>query len=244
MKKAYLTLLLIGIVLLGGCGVKDLTEQADQPIIDIDENIEVPEFEQEVQHFKLEGFSKDNKNKWAVEGGFANIVDPNIILDTIQGSSISEDMTVNIKSDSGVYNRQTKETELTGNVVISLSDGGQVFMDHAKWNPQTEKIETDSPVKIVHSGVIIDGLGGMVKVQEEWAILYKNITMKDLEQRIITCDGPLEVVYSENRAILNNNVLIIDPEGTMRSDKVIVHFDEDKRAITEVEWIGNVEAVY
>ena len=90
----------------------------------------------------------------------------------------------------------------------------------------------------------VEGLGALVMPQKKWAVINKNVKMSDKNGRVITCNGPLEVDYEERKAILKNNVKIIDTEGTMYADEMIAYFDSDKRQIEKIEWLGNVKAVY
>lgn len=203
------------------------------------------DYKQEVQNFKLEGFSKTGENQWSVKGQFANILDPDVVLKSIEGKSLSKDTSVTLTAERGIYNKNTRSAELKGNVVAVMSDGGKVYMDYALWNADDEQITTESPIRIEHSGIVLEGLGGMVKPQKEWAIIYKHIRMCDEKERVITCDGPLEVDYKAKQAILNNNVVIIDPQqGKISSDKVIAYFNTETKEIDRVEWLGNVKAVY
>jgi len=246
---AIFALSVVSIVLItGGCGKKkDTDEKAKR----IEEAIKsrigdsrTSDYKQEVQNFRLEGFSKDKKNRWSVEGQFANIVEPDIVLKSIKGASLSEKLSVNITADRGIYNKRTKSAELKGNVVVILSDGGKVFMDSAVWNAGDEEVTTKSPIRIEHSGIILEGVGAMVMPQKKWAVINKNVRMSDKNDRVITCDGPMEVDYENRQAILKNNVEIIDTEGKMYADQVIAYFDADKREIERIEWLGNVKAVY
>ncbi len=203
------------------------------------------QYRQEVTSFKLEGFAKNGENQWSVQGQFANIVDPDVMLKSIYGKSVSKQMSVTITADRGIYNKETRSAELKGNVIAVMSDGGRAIMDTAHWNAGDEEITTESPLRIEHSGIILVGVGGIVRPQKEWAMVFKNIRMCDTNGRVITCDGPLEVSYKEKKATLNNNVVIVDPEqGQISADTVIAYFDPEKKEIEKIEWFGNVKAVY
>lgn len=232
-----------------GCGKKEtvgtkVSQKVDRVVKDQVPNSDSLEFKQEVQNFKLEGFSKSGDNAWSVQGKFANIVEPDINLKSIVGHSLSKNVSATITAERGTYNKDTRCAELKGNVVVLLNDGGKAYMDHAQWNANDEEITTDSPVRIEHSGVTLLGVGALVRPQKEWALVYTNIKLTDTKGRVITCDGPLEVDYKAKQAILNKNVVIVDSQGTMSSDKVIAYFNPEKKEIDRVEWIGNVKAVY
>ena len=96
----------------------------------------------------------------------------------------------------------------------------------------------------MHNGIVLEGEGASVLPKKKWAILEKNIRVTDLSDRIITCDGPLEVDYNNRKAIFNNNVEIIEKEGSMYANKVIAYFDPDKRIIEKIEWLGDVKCTY
>jgi len=247
-KCAGIVFVFAVIVCIAGCGNNDPGAKASKTIEEVVKEKAVDsddvEVKQEVRNFRLEGFSKTGQNRWAVHGEFANIVDPDIILKSIHGKSFSKDLCVTLSADKGVYNKGTRSAELTGNVVIMLSDGGRALMDYAKWNAGEEVIETDSAIRIEHSGIILEGIGAIVKPQLEWALVKTQITMSDTNGRVITCDGPLEVAYKEKKAILNNNVEITDKDGKIYADKVVAYFDPEKKSIERIEWLGNVKAVY
>jgi LPS export ABC transporter protein LptC len=237
------------LLLLAGCGINFNSDKSAKKVEKVIKNQMDDEsslkYKQEVQSFKLEGFSKTGENKWSVQGQFANIVDPDVVLKSVYGTSTSKDNQVTLTADRGIYNKNTRSADLKGHVVAVMSDGGKAFMDEAVWNATNEEITTPSQVRIEHSGVVLVGVGGLVKPQKEWARVDKNIRMVDTKDRVITCDGPLEVDYKNKQAVFNNNVVIIDPEqGKMSSDKVIAYFDTEKKQISRVEWIGNVKAVY
>ncbi|MFH1790602.1 MAG: LPS export ABC transporter periplasmic protein LptC [Candidatus Omnitrophota bacterium] len=253
MRKTWCRLFIIvaAAVLMPGCGKKEdsgrgasIIEDVIRPHIDNADNGDSPGYKQEVQSFRLEGFSRNGQNQWSVQGKFANIVDPDIFLKSLKGASVSETMSVRISADGGVYNKDTRSATLNGNVVVTMADGGRALMEHANWDATNEIITTDSAIRIEHSGVILEGIGAEVKPQDEWAIVKTDVRMWDEKGRTITCDGPLEVVYREKKAILNNNVEIDDPQGKMYADKVIAHFNPETREIERVEWMGNVKAVY
>ena len=249
MTRIFIIVMICGISLLG-CG-KDApgtksAKKLERHLMEKASGAEDEElsYRQEVRNFKLEGFSKAGTSKWSVHGEFANIVEPDIFFKRLDGESLSDEMTIAITADSGIYNKNSRSAELKGNVVVTLSDGGKVYMDHARWNAGNEEIITDSPIKIEHSGIVLEGRGAIVKPQSEWAVIEHNIRMVDKSGRIINCEGPLEVDYKHNKAILKKNVEIIDEDGTIQADQVTAYFNVDTRQIERIEWLGNVKAVY
>lgn len=251
--QAVCSMLLLGMLcfvfFLGGCGKKSVAEKSAEKIenivkSDIKEDKNELDIKHKMHNFKLEGFTKTGENQWSIEGEFAKLVEPDILLSSVKGRSFNNDVSVMLTADKGVYNRVTNSTELDGNVVIVSSDGGRICMDFARWDAANEEVKTDSHVRIDYSGVMVDGEGALVKPKKKWAMLEKGITAKDSSGRVITCDGPLEVDYENRKAIFNNNVEIIDQEGKMYANQVIAYFDPENRKIDRIEWIGDVKAIY
>ncbi|MDD5440165.1 MAG: LPS export ABC transporter periplasmic protein LptC [Candidatus Omnitrophica bacterium] len=221
-----------------------MSRKAEKFVKDQGASPESLEYKQEVQNFKLEGFSKTGDNQWSVQGKFADIMEPDVVLKSIVGESKGSNVSATITAERGTYNKDTRSAELKGNVVVLMNDGGKAYMDHAQWNANDEEITTDSPVRIIHSGVTLEGVGALVRPQKEWALVTTSIKLTDTKGRVITCDGPLEVDYKARKAILNKNVKIVDAQGTMYADQVIAYFNAEKKEIDRIEWIGNVKAVY
>jgi len=245
MKKTishFLLILTLGL-LLAGCGKTDGSGKAGKGAVNEAGESEIG-VHHKVYHFRLEGLTKEGKDQWYLEGKFAKVVGSDVIIRDIKGEGSKGDIEAVLIADGGVYNKETGVTELKGNVLIATSDNGRISMDYARWDTSKEEITTDSDVKIEHSGITLDGTGAIVKPNQEWAELTKNIKAIDSTKRIITCEGPLQVNYKKRVAIFNNNVVIVDPEGKICAEKLIAYFNPDTREIERLEWIGDVKAVY
>lgn len=57
---------------------------------------------------------------------------------------------------------------------------------------------------------------------------------------VVSCDGNLYFDYGEQRAYFFNNVLVQNPRGTIRSDRLIVFFSPDGSSVERTEGEGNV----
>jgi len=55
---------------------------------------------------------------------------------------------------------------------------------------------------------------------------------------VVTCDGNLMVDYELNQATFFRNVLIKNPRGTLRSDKLIIQFSEQGKTVEKAEAMG------
>ncbi|NQT21893.1 MAG: LPS export ABC transporter periplasmic protein LptC [Candidatus Omnitrophica bacterium] len=241
--RSLVIMVLCLVFFLSGCENKSVKKSVTKDIISEDSEEEIA-IQHKVHHFKLEGFTKTGKDQWYLEGEFAKVLESDIILSNIKGESFSDKINVVLTADNGVFRRLTGATELEGNVIITTSDNGRLTMDFANWDAAKEEVTTDSSVVIEHSGIILEGKGALVKPKKEWAMLMEGIKAKDSTDRVITCNGPLEVDYKQRRAIFNNEVIITDPDGKICADKLVAYFNPDTREIERLEWIGDVKAVY
>lgn len=57
---------------------------------------------------------------------------------------------------------------------------------------------------------------------------------------VVTCDGNLFLDYQRQRAHFFNNVLVRNPRGKIRADRLIVFFSPDGRSVERTEGEGNV----
>ncbi|MBN2145278.1 MAG: hypothetical protein JW774_11705 [Candidatus Aureabacteria bacterium] len=57
----------------------------------------------------------------------------------------------------------------------------------------------------------------------------------------ITSDGKLIIDYKKKTADFNENVLVREPKGTLRSDKLIVYFDPDGETLNKMVATGHVK---
>jgi lipopolysaccharide transport protein LptA len=57
---------------------------------------------------------------------------------------------------------------------------------------------------------------------------------------VVTCDGNLTVDYELNQATFFRNVLIKNPRGTLNSEKLIIYFTEQGKAVEKAEALGGV----
>lgn len=57
---------------------------------------------------------------------------------------------------------------------------------------------------------------------------------------VVTCDGNLTVDYERNLATFYRNALIKNPRGTLRSEKLVIHFSEKGKTVEKAEALGGV----
>ncbi len=57
---------------------------------------------------------------------------------------------------------------------------------------------------------------------------------------VITCDGNLYLDYKANEASFYNNVVVKNPRGMMKADRLFIFFSADGKRVERTEAIGNV----
>jgi len=199
---------------------------------------------EQIRSFSLSGFSETGKKTWKVEGKSADIMSDVINLSDIDADSYGEEVTVNLKSDEGVFDRSTNNIRLKKNVVIVTDEGTTLTTDTLDWDAKQELISTEDYVFIERKDMDIEGTGASAKPNLKIAQLDNDVRVdvKD-PPAIITCDGPLELDYDKNIAYFYNNVKLVDKETTIDTDKATGYFDPKSHTLSKVFCEGNVKIV-
>lgn len=199
---------------------------------------------EKVQSFSLQGFSETGEMIWQIEGRSADIYSEIIDLTGINADSYGKDITVNLKSDKGVFNRKTNNIQLKQNVVVVTSDGGRLTTESLSWDAEKELISTQEYVRIEHQEMDATGLGAQAKPNLKKAQLNRDVRVNIKKPpTVITCGGPLEIDYSNNIAYFNDNVNLDDNKARISTDKAIAYFNPEQRSLTRVLCEGNVRIV-
>ncbi|MEI8175744.1 MAG: LPS export ABC transporter periplasmic protein LptC [Candidatus Omnitrophota bacterium] len=198
---------------------------------------------QRILSFNLEGYRKNGQKKWELSGAVANIFSNVIKLDYVTAKAYGDDSTLTLTAKKGVYDKNTKDIHLQDHVVGKSSDGTKIMADSLDWNQKTEKVTTDSVVKVQKDNFFSVGTGAVGSPSLKQVEMKKDVTVeiRDTPPTVITCDGPLVVDYQKNISILKDNVRINDPRGKITADMMKVIFDPVTRKITRVIAIRNVK---
>ena len=62
----------------------------------------------------------------------------------------------------------------------------------------------------------------------------------DDDWTVITCDGNLFMDYRDQRVTFFNNVLVKNPRGSLRADRLIIFFSPDGKKVERAEGVGNI----
>lgn len=197
--------------------------------------------EQKMLSFTIDGRSSKGGRQWHLEGTSAEILGEEIHLNTLKAVVYGDDVTVNLTSDRGIYHKDKGEVELLGNVVVKGDDGTTLRTQSARWSQNTKQISTNDEVRIERQGMSARGKGGSANSDDKRAMLKKDIVVAMEPHTTVTCDGPLDVQYSDNKAIFYKNVVVVDKDGKMYADRLTVNFNPDTKKLSQVVAEGHVK---
>ena len=199
------------------------------------------DFEQKVMAFTIDGRSPKGVKQWHLEGVSADIIGEDIHLNDLQAVAYGDDVTVNLTSDKGIYNKGKGEVELIGNVKVSSSDGSTLETENATWSQNTKNISSDVMVRVEGDGMVAIGKGAVANSDEKVASLLKDVKVAIEPDTKVKCDGPLTVRYDDSTAVFENNVIVKDKDGNLFADKLTVYFDKDNKKLAKVVAEDNVK---
>lgn len=199
------------------------------------------ELEQKVLTFSIDGRSPKGVQQWHLEGVSAEIIGEDIHLNDLSAIAYSDDATINLTSDKGIYYKEKGFVELLGNVEVMSDDGLSLKTEKAKWSQHSKEISTDVLIQIEKDGMKAIGTGGMANSDEKKARLNKDVTVSIEPNTIVYCDGSLDINSIDNIAVFHDNVRVEDKDGKLFADKLTVNFDPDTKNISEVIAEGNVK---
>jgi lipopolysaccharide assembly outer membrane protein LptD (OstA) len=158
-----------------------------------------------------------------------------------------------LKANKGIFDKGENLVHLSENVVITSTDGTKLTTDHMVWDAETKNVSTDAGVNIKRPDMEITGTGAVCDMEGKTAELKQDINAKLVSdesgilnpasgknQTIITCDGPLELNYKQNRAFFHGNVKVEDSRGNILADRLDVYFSPETKQVKCVVARGNV----
>ena len=241
-RKTLILIILICAIQIVGCAKKEKdaeTDIAKKNTID-----ELMGIKQEVRSFRVEGFGKDRKLQWGLEGESANVVLDKININVLKAVYHGEEGTFTIFADKAVYDKKTQDIELDENIKGITSDGGELFTAHARWDAEKEEITTDSYVTVKRQNIACSGKGIVTKPRLKKMQFLKEVEVTIMPDKKITCDGPFELDHNESVGIFNKNVKITDKNSETSTDKLTIYLNPDTNAIERIVTEGNVEVVH
>jgi len=64
--------------------------------------------------------------------------------------------------------------------------------------------------------------------------------VEDDDWTLVTCDGNLLMDYKNQQIIFFNNVLVKNPRGSMKADRLIIFLTPDGKKVERTEGVGNI----
>jgi len=202
---------------------------------------------QQFQGFDLIGYGEGGQKSWDVKGDTADIVGNLIKLTNIIANSYGDDM-MNLTAKNGTLDKISGNMHLENDVVITTDTGARLLTDSLDWEKANDLVRTEDEVTIIRDDMTAIGTGAKAHPNLSTAQMNKDVTVhlntepKSPQGRMmtITCDGPLEIDYQKQIAVFNINVVAIDVDRKLKTDRMELFFDKVTNKITEVICIGNV----
>ena len=202
------------------------------------------QIKQEVYSFRVQGFNKNKKVQWNLEGESANVVLDKININNLKVVYHGDDEDFTVSADKAVYDKKTQDIELKENIIGRSTSGGELFTTFAKWNAKTEEITSDAYVFIKRQNMSCEGKGIMTKPRLKWAIFKKDVEVNIEPGKKITCNGPFELDHEKSRAVFNGNVKVADKDSETFADKMTVYLNPDTNEVDRIITEGNVRVVH
>ena len=239
----YLLFVIWILGLTSGCSKKEAASKPKKSTPNISQEKE-PALKQEVYTFKVEGFNKDKKVQWGLEGESARVIADKINIKNLCAVYHGDDITFTIFADSAVYDKKTQDIELKENIVGKTSDGAELITDYAEWNAKSEEITTDSHVVVKRQNITCRGRGLVTRPRLKWVIFKKEVEVDIAPDKKIVCSGPFKLDQEKRTAIFNDDVKITDKENETFADKLTVYLDAKTNKVERVLTEGNVKVVH
>ena len=217
--------------------------------------------QQEVKDFSFVQYKEGGDQKWKLNGQSAEVVENKVNIDHLSALSFGQGTTLKLKANQGSFDKGDNLVHLKDNVVAATTDGTKLTTDSLLWDAETKNVSTDSAVNIKRPDMQISGTGAVCDLEGKTAELKQNINARltsgenallgampgnsgrQAQQTTITCDGPLELNYKQNRAFFHGNVKVEDSRGNIIADRIDVYFNPQTRRVKCVVAKGNVKII-
>jgi len=211
---------------------------------------------QEVKDFSFVQYKEGGGQKWILNGKSAEVLGNKVNIENMSALSFGEGTMLKLKAREGNFDKGENLIYLNNNVVAASTDGTRLTTDHLVWDAETRDVSTDASVNIKRPDVDITARGAVCDIEGRTAKLKQDINAKLVFDKsgipypvnatnhtIITCDGPLELNYKQNRAFFHGNVKVEDPKGDILADRIDVYFNPETRRVKWVVARGNVRII-
>jgi LPS export ABC transporter protein LptC len=115
--------------------------------------------------------------RWTLDAERADVFDKTqrTLLRKVVIHLYSKDGDWTVTADEGVLDNDKRDVSLTGNVVISSSDGLRMSAPQLAWRNQDRHLFTDDPVEIRRAGTTIVGRGLDLHMRDGLAVIKQKV---------------------------------------------------------------------
>ena len=200
--------------------------------------------EEFVEDFHFTGFNNKGERIYDVWAKTARILEDIVKMDKLTAKVYGEDSTF-IESQKATLFKKTQNIVLKDDVKIYNSQGQVLETQELQWEPKKNQASTDKEVVIKNKKLLLKAKGLKQDMNNRSLTLDKDIKLKFEKKNktftYITCDGPMEIDYEHNCAVLYNNVKVDDERGQIFADRMDVFFDPNTKSINKIHAKGNVK---
>jgi len=168
-------LLLMGLILstVGGYLLLHMRQAEQSTVPELETNTDADLCLKEIHYVETKG----NGKEWELRAKCAEhfLRDDITLLHDMKVTFFADDGRVIImRGDKGSVKKR-KDIEVTGNVVITSSDGYRIVTESLRYDGVKRQISTEDPVVIERQGMRLRGVGVLVDLGEEKLYLQKNV---------------------------------------------------------------------
>jgi LPS export ABC transporter protein LptC len=219
--------------------------------------------QQEVRDFSFVQYKEGGLEKWKLSGKSAEVVNNQINIEDLSALSLGQATMLKLKARLGSFDKGDNIIYLRDNVTVASTVGTKLKTEYLLWDAEEKFVSTDSSVNITRPDMDITGEGAVYDIDAKSAELKQDINATFKSEEVdgrgrsmtvpymtdetavttITCDGPLELNYKQNRAFFHGNVRVEDSKGHILADRIDVFFNPATRRVKCVVARGNVRIV-
>ena len=198
--------------------------------------------QQTIKNFYLSNWQKEGK-RWELKGKEALIRGDYIDIKNMQATYFLKERTITLDSERGRIVKPDMNIFLKNNVNLKTDDGITLRSSSLSWQKK-RFLSTFDKVRLKKDNMRVEAKGLLADTDLGKINFKKDVKVNladENEKIIITCQGPLEINYNQNKAVFNKNVVVVSSQGKITSDKGIIYFDKDRKKIVKIICEGNVK---
>lgn len=119
----------------------------------------------------------DGNLRWTLDADQAEVFDKEqrTVMRKVVVRVFSKDAVWTVTGDEGTLDNDARDVSLQGNVVVTSNDGLSMKTPELMWRNKDRTLFTSQVVEIRRAGTTINGRGLDVQMQEERAVLERNV---------------------------------------------------------------------